>query len=89
MTNIAIGLIPSPDMPHKLINKISDYLADDIHNHVDDKTNWDFETHVASMVGTAEHMDKALDIASNIKNKRIGTTQFVSLIYQAYLIIKL
>lgn len=70
MTNIAIGLIPSPDMPHKLINKISDYLADDIHNHVDDKTNWDFETHVASMVGTAEHMDKALDIASNIKKQK-------------------
>ncbi|HLR19372.1 MAG TPA: hypothetical protein VK115_05570 [Staphylococcus sp.] len=66
MNKVTIGLVPSPDTPHKLINKIYDDLSSDIQNHVDDKTNWEFETHVASMVGIVELMDKSIDITSKI-----------------------
>ena len=59
---VTIGLIPSPDMPHKLINKIYSELPKDFKNHVDSEVEWQFDMHIASMIGTAEHMDKALDI---------------------------
>ncbi|AYX90697.1 MULTISPECIES: hypothetical protein [Staphylococcus] len=68
--NLSIGLIPSPDMPHKLINKIYSELPKDFTKHVDNGVEWQFEIHVASMIGTAEHMDKVLDIASNMKQQK-------------------
>lgn len=67
---VTIGLIPSPDMPHKLINKIYSELPNDFKNHVDSEVEWQFDMHIASMIGTAEHMDKALDIAANIKKQK-------------------
>ncbi len=69
MANITVGLIPSPDMPHKMINKIYDELP----RAIQEQTNyedWRFDKHVASIVGTAEHMDKAMDIAANMKKQK-------------------
>lgn len=33
MANITVGLIPSPDMPHKIINKIYTDLPNEIRHH--------------------------------------------------------
>ncbi len=88
MANITVGLIPSPDMPHKIINKIYDELP----RALQEQTNyedWRFDKHVASVVGTAEHMDKAMDIAANMKKQKNGIMPFVLLIYQTFLIVKL
>ena len=70
MNQMTIGLIPSPDMPNKITDKIKDTLAEDFSKVIDDQIDWDIETHVASMVGTAEHMDKTMDIISNMKKIR-------------------
>src|SRR5699024_11697319 len=67
---VKIGLIPSPDMPHKLINKKYSELPNDFKNHVDSEVEWQFDMHIASRIGTAEHMDKALDFAANIKKQK-------------------
>ena len=75
-------------MPHKLINKIYSELPKDFTKHVDNGVEWQFEIHVASMIGTAEHMDKVLDIASNMKQQKIGIIQFVLRIYLIFLKIK-
>ncbi|MCY1564621.1 hypothetical protein NW133_05630 [Staphylococcus pettenkoferi] len=70
MNQMTIGLIPSPDMPNKITDKIKDTLAEDFSKVIDDQIDWDIETHVASMVGTAEHMDKTMDIISNMKKQK-------------------
>lgn len=69
MANITVGLIPSPDMPHKMVNKIYDELPRAIQEQTNDE-GWRFDKHVASIVGTAEHMDKAMDIATNMKKQK-------------------
>ncbi|MCE5038784.1 hypothetical protein [Staphylococcus auricularis] len=65
--DITIGLIPSPDMPQKMVSKIIDHLGSEMAHHVDDKVNWQFSQYVASIIGTAEHVDKAIDIAIDIR----------------------
>lgn len=70
MANITVGLIPSPDMPHKMINKIYDDLPKEIRHQTGKNDEWHFEKHIASIVGTAEHMDKAMDIATNMKKQK-------------------
>ncbi|MEO2248909.1 hypothetical protein ABGB00_03865 [Staphylococcus saprophyticus] len=39
MANITVGLIPSPDMPHKIINKIYTDLPNEIRHHTGEMMN--------------------------------------------------
>ncbi|MGO2833073.1 MAG: hypothetical protein ACTIBX_03070 [Staphylococcus saprophyticus] len=70
MANITVGLIPSPDMPHKIINKIYTDLPNEIRHHTGGNDEWHIEKHIVSIVGTAEHMDKAMDITTNMKKQK-------------------
>ena len=50
MANITVGLIPSPDMPHKIINKIYTDLPNEIRHHTGGNDEWHIEKHIASIV---------------------------------------
>lgn len=86
MKAITVGLIPSPDMPNKLIDKVINQLEETFKSNIDSNVDWHFEQEVAPMIGTSEHMDETLDLIKDKKIKTIGIMLFVSLIYRVFLV---
>ncbi|MCU5745325.1 hypothetical protein N9R04_01140 [Staphylococcus sp. SQ8-PEA] len=70
MKRLTVGIIPSPDMPSKMVKKVQQQLPAEFSRIIDDEIEWHIDTHIASMVGTAEHMDKTIDIAANMKTQK-------------------
>lgn len=69
MKAITVGLIPSPDMPNKLIDKVINQLEETFKSNIDSNVDWHFEQEVTPMIGTSEHMDETLDLIKDKKNQ--------------------
>lgn len=70
MKHMKIGLIPSPDLPEKIVRDITDDLQNDLEKHVDQHIEWEFEIVVDSFIGAAEYVNECVDKAVTMKKER-------------------
>src|SRR5699024_3045949 len=72
MKKITIGLIPSPDVSQKLMDKIIDKLKINIEKKLDKNIDWQFEVKVNTFVGAAEYVYETLlkGLERKERNKR-------------------
>lgn len=64
-----IGLIPSPDLPANLINKIIDNLNAKFKKEINDKIDWQFEVKIGTFVGAAEYVSESFNKAIKMKEE--------------------
>ncbi len=69
MEVLKVGLIPSPDLPANIINKIIDKLAEKFKKEIDQKINWQFEIKVGTFVGAAEYVSESFNKAIKMKEE--------------------
>lgn len=66
---LTLGLIPSPDMPEELVNKMTETLAKDLKKHIDANVTWQIEVEVDPLTGTAEKVNTIVEKAYKIKEE--------------------
>lgn len=69
MDPITVGLIPSPDLPKKIVQTIVEELKKDLREHVDQQTDWQIEIRVNSFIGAAEYVNEGVDRAVSMKEE--------------------
>ncbi|WP_423822954.1 hypothetical protein V5738_03150 [Salinisphaera sp. SPP-AMP-43] len=67
---LTVGLIPAPDMPEQVVDKIRDDLPALLHHYVDDRREWSIDTITDSMIGAEDDTEQIIDKAETIKNER-------------------
>src|SRR5699024_1985013 len=69
MKKITIGLIPSPDVSQKLMDKIIDKLKINIAKKLDKNIDWQFEVKVNTFVGAAEYVNETIQKVIEMKER--------------------
>lgn len=69
MKTVTVGIIPSPDLPAKVVREIVDDSVIDSQKHVDSSIDWKFETAVDSFIGVAEYVNESIDEAIYMKKE--------------------
>src|SRR5690625_6827075 len=69
MKKITIGLIPSPDVSQKLVDKIIDKLKINIAKKLDKNIDWQFEVKVNTFVGAAEYVNETIQKVIEMKER--------------------
>src|SRR5699024_10499255 len=69
MKKITIGLIPSPDVSQKLVDKIIDKLKINIAKKLDKNIDWQLEVKVNRLVGAAEYVNETIQKVSEMKER--------------------
>ncbi|GAA0440793.1 hypothetical protein GCM10008983_17330 [Lentibacillus halophilus] len=69
MTSLTIGLIPSPDVPANIVEKLTGQLVNDLQNQVSQDIDWQIETTVDPLAGAAEYINDVLEKAVRIKKQ--------------------
>lgn len=64
-----IGLIPSPDLPAKIVSKIMTHLKKDLYTHVDATIDWQFDIKVDPLIGAAENVNEYVEKAEGMLEK--------------------
>lgn len=62
-----VGLIPSPDLPAKIINQIVDQLKISFESQVSSQIDWDIEVKVGIFVGAAEYVNEIMKQVIEVK----------------------
>ncbi len=62
-----IGLIPSPDLPAKIINQIADQLKISFEKQISSQIDWDIEVKVGIFVGAAEYVNETMKKVIELK----------------------
>src|SRR5690625_7540372 len=69
MKKITIGLIPSPDVSQKLMDKIIDKLKINMGKKLDKNIDWQFEVKVNTFVGAAEYVNETIQKVIEMKER--------------------
>src|SRR5690625_4140047 len=69
MKKITIGLIPSPYVSQKLMDKIIDKLKINIAKKLDKNIDWQFEVKVNTFVGAAEYVNETIQKVIEMKER--------------------
>lgn len=69
ISTLTLGLIPAPDMPTDIVNKIKDVLIFDLKKYIDSNVHWRIEVAVDPLTGTAEEVNTVIDKASVLKQE--------------------
>lgn len=69
MHTVKIGLIPSPDLPAEITDKIIDRLQDGLRSKIDHEVNWDLKMVIDPLVGSAEFIHEMADKATKLKQR--------------------
>src|SRR5699024_3925590 len=69
MKKITIGLIHSPDVSQKLVDKIIDKLKLSIPKKVAQNVDWQIEVKVNTIVGAAEYVNETIQIVIEMKDR--------------------
>ncbi|PTF04940.1 5,10-methylene-tetrahydrofolate dehydrogenase [Staphylococcus devriesei] len=64
-----IGLIPSPGVAHKLVDKAVPKIQQLLHQRIDDSQQWNFESKVDLLIGSAEDVYESIDKAAEMKER--------------------
>lgn len=67
MEKIKVGLIPSPDLPAKIINKIKNKLKKNFKEQINSEIEWEIEIKVGLFVGTAENINETMQSVVKMK----------------------
>ena len=70
MNTIKIGLVPSPDLPEKIVSQIIGQLKNSVEKHVDQHVDWQIEMEVDPFTGAAEYVNECVDKAVRLKKAR-------------------
>lgn len=62
-----VGLIPSPDLPAKIINQIADQLKISFEKQISSQIDWDIEVKVGIFVGAAEYVNETMKKVIELK----------------------
>ncbi|GAB4074191.1 hypothetical protein GCM10028778_16940 [Barrientosiimonas marina] len=69
MASMTVGLIPSPDLPANVAEKVISRLAEDLEKRVDATVDWHVEREVNPITGAAEYVSDIIEKAARIKQE--------------------
>ncbi|WP_110943370.1 YIP1 family protein [Virgibacillus senegalensis] len=67
--DITIGLVPSPDLPEALANKLAKNLPDYLSNYTDDQVTWEVITVTDPLTGATADSDELLEETMHCKDR--------------------
>lgn len=62
-----VGLIPSPGVAHHLVDNAIAKVKQQLYQHIDDGHDWQFESKVDLLIGSAEDVHESIDKAAELK----------------------
>lgn len=69
MDKLTIGIIPAPDLPATIAERIKNDLPGAFHSSIDDQIKWDVEVEVSPLTGAAEKVKDIVDEAKKLLEK--------------------
>lgn len=69
MDKVTIGIIPAPDLPATIAEKVKDDLPEAFQEMIDDQVEWNVEIEVSPLTGAAEKVKDIVDEAKKLLEK--------------------
>ncbi|MYL34738.1 5,10-methylene-tetrahydrofolate dehydrogenase [Pontibacillus yanchengensis] len=70
MQNVKIGLIPAPELPTEIAEKLLNTLPDQFNHFIDSSVSFEIALNIDPMTGAAENVEEILYKASDLKEKK-------------------
>ncbi len=67
--DITLGLVPSPDLPESIVNKLAASLPDYLSRYVDDQVTWEVKTITDPLTGATADSDELLEETSRSRER--------------------
>lgn len=69
MKSVTIGLVPAPQLPTEIVEKIIDDLKKDLNNELPDSISFNVEMKIDRLTGAADSVDTIIDEANHLKKE--------------------